>query len=244
MEDYSYFGSGKIYLRKRSGTTGLLEIGNCSALKYSVDEDVKELPDYTTPGGGTRNEVRRIKSVTSSMTTSDLSPENVAMSLFGDASAVAAGDVVDEAITAKLGALVPLEHVQPTGVVVKSSDDATTYDAGTDYEVRPAGIYFPAEGSDILEGASAKVSYSYGAQNVVNALTSSAEEYELLFEGLNEARSGKPVIVRTWRQKMGSAKELSFIGSDYADISIEGKVLKDSSKPAGISQYFQVTILE
>lgn len=241
--DYSYIGSGKVYMRNiNTAGAGLTEIGNVSALGISIDEEEKSLRDYRSPGGGTINEVRRIKGAGLTMTMANLSPENLAMALYGEKSAVTGASVTGEEVTARLDALVPLAHMNPTSVTVKNEAETTTYVAGTDYEVRTGGIYILSTGS-IADDQALKVSYTYGAQDVVEAMTSSAQEFELFFEGLNEARSGKASIVRVWRARFGAAKNLALIGDDYANLELTGKALADTTKPTGKSQYFQATIL-
>jgi len=60
---------------------------------------------------------------------------------------------------------------------------------------------------------------------------------------LNEARSGKAVVIHIYRQKLGAAQNLALIGDDYAALEISGKVLKDTTKTgAGVSQYFKATL--
>ncbi len=239
--DYSYIGVGPIFLRKRSGTGGLIPIGNASALNFAVEEDVKALPDHTEAGGGTRNEVRRIKSVGIKVKVHDLSPDNISLAVYGDSTAVAAGTVTDEAITAKLGALVPLSHTAPSSAVVQDETDTTTYVEGTDYEVRSSGLWFPGD-SNISDDQLLHVDFTYPGQDVVEALTQSAEEYEMLFEGLNEARSGKAAVVRSHRNKFGPTKSLDLIGDDFAGLELEGTVLSDSSQPVGLSRFFKATL--
>lgn len=240
--DYSYIGSGKIYMRDLSGSGGLIEVGNVSKLDIGTEEETKELRDYRSPGGGVINEVRRITGVTLAMTLHDLSPENLAMALYGTTEAVAAGSA-GEVVEAKHDALVRLAHTGISNVVVQDETDTTTYTAGTDYEVRPGGIFILSTGA-ITDGETLHVAYDYGAQDVVQALDGAQGTYELVFEGLNEARSGKPVIVDVWRARFGAAKTISLIGDDYAGLEVEGKALKDTSKPAGTSQYFRVTLAE
>ncbi|MEM4239437.1 MAG: hypothetical protein QXP49_07025, partial [Nitrososphaerota archaeon] len=239
MQDYSYIGSGRVYLRDRNAQGGgLVEIGNVSDLVFSVDEEVKELRDYRTQGGGTLNEVRRIKSVSVSIVLSQIDPMNLSRALYGTTSRIDGGTVTDETHVAVKGALIPLNKINFSNIVVKSSDGSVTYTAGEDYEVRQAGIYI-LESGDITDGSTIKISYSYGEQDVVQALAGAQGEYELLFEGLNEARSSKPVIVRAWRVRFGALKKLSLIGDDYASLELEGKVLADDTKVAGISRYFE-----
>lgn len=243
MIDYSYIGSGKIYLRDLNGTGGLMHIGNCSKLDFVPDEETKTLVDYTSPGGGALNEVRRIKGVGLSMTLHNLSPENVAMALYGKVSAVQAGEVLAEEAVARKGALIRLSKPNPSSVVVKDESGENTYEEVTDYEVSPGGIFIPAA-STIVEGSTIKITYDYGAFDLVQAFDSAAGEYEMFFEGLNEARSGKPVLVDVWRSRFGAASNVGFIGQDFAELSVEGKVLKDTAKAGSISQYFQVTFVQ
>ncbi len=244
MADYSYLGSGRIYLKEIGGSAGLIEVGNCSALNFSVTEETKELKDYTQAGGGTYNEVRRITAVECSITMHDLNAANLARALYGDADAVAAGTVTGEVHTGvKPGDFVKFAKI-PTGSITVSNETPATLVAGTDYEARPGGIYIlPTTSLVNAAGEDLTVGYANAASDVVQALTDSGKEYELVFGGLNEARSGKNTIVHAYRVKIGAAQNLGLIGEDYAALEVTGKLLKDTSKTgAGVSQYFKVDI--
>jgi len=241
--DYSYIGVGPIYLRKIGGTDGLKPIGNVSELNFSAQEEQKELMDYTSAGGGTRNEKRRISGVEVSITMHDLSPDNLAIAMYGDTTAVTAGSVASEEITAKLDSLIRLAHVAPTSVVVKNQAGDTTYVAGTDYETKPSGI-IPLSTGAITEDQVLDVAYSYPAQDVVQALTQDAGEYELLFDGINEARSGKAAVVNAHRVRFGAAQNLGLIGDDYAGLELTGKLLADDTQAEGISRFFTSTLVK
>lgn len=241
MADYSYLGSGKIYLREIGAAVGFLEVGNASALSFAVTEEAKELKDYTQPGGGTYNEVKRITAVEMQATLHDLSPANLARALYGNTSAVTTSTVTDEAhADVTLGAFVPTTHLPASITGVKVGAAAKT--EGTDYEARPGGIYI-IPGGTILAGDDVLITYSKAAADVVQALTSSGKEYELMFDGLNEARSGKKTRVTAYRVKVGALASLGLIGDEYAAMEVTGKLLKDSSKTgAGVSQYFKAEI--
>lgn len=302
MPDFSYIGSGKAYLREIGGSTGLIEVGNASALSFGVTEDVKELKDFTQPGGGTYNEVRRINAVEATMTLHDLSGPNLARALYGTSSSVLSGAVTGEAAVVYPGALAPFANMaaaSPTPTVVPAQASATaranttayalgayvtpatsngfyykataagtsagtvptypttiggtvvdgtvtwtcagkvTLVAGTDYEVRTGGVY----AINTLAGETWTLGYTRAATDVVQALTTSGKEYELVFDGLNEARSGKRTRVTAYRVKVGALQSLGLIGEDYAAMEVTGKLLKDSSKiGVGVSQYFRVEI--
>lgn len=301
--DYSYIGSGKVYLRDRSLATqvGLIEVGNCSRLDFAVTEEVKELKDFTQPGGGTQNEVRRISAVECQITMHDISGANLARALYGSVSAVASGSVAGEAATAYAGALLSLanmpastpgysitapaasptsranttayalgDYVVPAapngffykataagtsggsvptyptvigdtvvdGTVTWTCAGATAPAAGTDYEVRGAGVYV-LPGRVIAGGVPWIMAYTKAATDVVQALVTSGKEYELVFDGLNEARSGKRTKVTAHRVKIGALANHSLIGEDYAAAEATGKLLKDTTKNGTtVSQYF------
>lgn len=244
MSYYPYIGSGKIYARVAGAAAGLMEIGNASKLDLQVKEDKKTLRDYTKPGGGSYASVTRIDTVTLSATVHDLNKTNVARAVFGSEAVVTGAAVVDEVITAYKGAIADLNHPAATSVVVTNSAATTTYVENVDYEVRAAGIFILAAGA-ITDAQSLKVDYTFATYNKVEALTSSAQTLELVFEGLNEANSGKPVIVDVYRAQLSPAKALALLGDDFAELEIEAEVLKDTSKTGvGISQYFRARMAQ
>lgn len=306
MSDYSYVGSGKIYLREAGSSAGLLPVGNCSALSFSVTEETKELKDFTNPGGGTYNEIRKVSSVEASISAHDFSPENLAKALFGNTSGIVAGAVTGESVALYKGALAPtlyqidesvtpvvesvagnaagaranttavtlgqyLVPATPNGFYYKvttpgstggtiptfpTTPGATVTDGtavltcmgrialaiDTDFTVSGSGLVLVAA-ARITDGEAYEIDYTKKAGDIVQALTNSAKEYEMVFEGLNEARSGKPVTLHVYRLKLGAAANLGFIGEDYGVLEMAGKVLKDTSKTGtGVSQYFKVKL--
>ncbi len=239
---YPYLGSGKIYARVAGAAAGLMELGNASKLELAVKEDKQKLKDYSKPGGGTYASVSRVSEATLSMTLNDLNKTNVSRAVFGTESAVAGATVADEAVVAYKGSLVPLAHPGPTAVTVTSADAVTTFTLGADYEVRASGIFVLAGGT-ITDAQALKVDYTYASYDKVEALTSSGITLELHFEGLNEANSGKPVIVDVYRAQLSPTKALSLLGDKFADLQVEAEVLADTSKTGvGVSQYFRVAL--
>jgi hypothetical protein len=237
-----YIGSGKIYARVAGSAAAMAEVGNVSKLELGVEEETKEMQDYTKPGGGVYASVSRIKNINVAMTMHDLNKENLARVLFGTASTVAGATVTAEEHTAYKGGLIRLAHPKPTAVAVKNDGGTVTYTAGTDYEVRAEGIFI----LDTFTGTDAsvvEVDYTYAGYDVVQALTSSSVTLEMSFGGLNEADSGKPVIVDLFKVKIGAAKTLSLIGDDFAGLEVDGKLQADTTKTgAGISQYYKVSM--
>lgn len=235
-----YLGSGQVYARIAGSAAGLLPIGNCSKLEPTVKEDKQNLKDYTKPGGGTYASVSRIDTVSIKMMLHDLNPTNIARAIFGSEAVVAGAAVIDEVGTAYKGGLMPLAHINPTAVIVTNSGATTTYVAGVDYEVKGGGLLILESGT-ITNGQSVKTDYTFAEYVKVEAMTTGAQVLELHFEGLNEADSGKPVILDVYRAQLSPTKDLKLLGDKFSDLEVEAEVLKDPSKTGtGISQYMRV----
>lgn len=83
MGNYAYMGKGIVSLTPEAGGAKR-DVGNVSALSFNINENIIKQPNYRTGGGGTYASVNRIESVEFSATLHDLSPENLAMVLFGE----------------------------------------------------------------------------------------------------------------------------------------------------------------
>ena len=128
------------------------------------------------------------------------------------------------------------------GTVTWTDRGAFAAVADTDYEVRPEGIF--VLGGGIPDGCPVEISYTYGAYDLVQALTSGSSIFELSFGGLNEANSNSPVVVDLFRVQLSAASDLGFISDDFASLELTGKVLSDSSKTGtGISRYLKVAMV-
>ena len=167
MANYAYMGKGIVKLAPEGGGAAR-DVGNVSALSFNINENIIKLPNYRSAGGGTYAQVNRIESVEFTATLHDLSPENLAMVLFG---------------------------------TVTTDTTAAT----------------------------------------IEALTTGAQTFELTFEGVNEAATGKTVTVTVYRAKIGAAQGLGFIGDEFGALEITGEVLIDTSiTTPGLSQFFSV----
>jgi hypothetical protein len=245
-QDYSYLGSGSMLIREYGAAAPFLSAGNCSALNLSPQEEVKELPDYTQPGGNKRNEVRRLTGVDFGYTFHDFSAENFARGLRAEVADVIAGTGTAESVVAYKGGYTPLAKIAKTISSVEPVGGGTAYTVGSDYELRDGQLYIPT-GSTITAPASGaaniEVDYTYDAQKKVEALVNSNKQYEVMFVGLNEARSGKRVRVRMHKVSGGVLQQMAVLGEDYGAGEINGSLLSDSTKTGtGISPYFTVEI--
>ena len=243
MAEYSFIGKGKVYGRVKGDASKLYPFGNVSDLTAAVEEDEKSLQNFQSAGGGKLNSIRRIQAVTINMTMTDFNAANIALALFGDVAAIAGGSVTDESVIGYKDSLVRLANIAPTNVVVDNDPATTPYTEISDYEVTNAGIYIPLT-SSIVDSAALLIDYDFGDQNVVQALMNSASELELVFDGLNEAQSGKAVVVDMHRVKFGATGGLPMIGDDFGNLPLSGELLADTSKGSNLSQYMVWNAIE
>lgn len=242
MTQKTYIGKGSIYVD--SGTSGLLPFGNCSKLTVLVEEETKELFDYESAGGGLVNSLSRISGVKLNITCHNFIVANLALATRGAVTAVTSVTAItDEALTSKKGAFLPTARLINTAesVTVTGSGGTPTYVANTDYIVKRGGIFIPAT-SAIADGVPLLVDYTPLADDTLQALVSAAANYRLVFDGLNEADSGKPAFYDFYKCKF-SPSGFDLIGDDFAGFELSADVLKDDTKSgAGVSQYFKARI--
>lgn len=233
---------GQVYAKVYGVAGGRLPVGNVTKLEIGHKEDVQSQPDMTMLGGGKHAEVRRVTDVEVSMTMADVNVSNLARAVLATVEAVDAGSVTGEEHTVYLGGLLRLAHIQPTDVVVKKA--SVVVPAAGNYEVRAGGVFILPTATGLADADAVTVDYAHGIQAVIEALTTSANELELVFEGLNEADSGKPVIVDIWRVSQGVTKSLALLTGKFGALEVTGAVLMDPTKTgAGISRYYRKTMV-
>jgi hypothetical protein len=247
IKHYSYKGRGKVYLQRRVVGAPLLPIGNCSKLDFAVSEETEEMLDYQDAGGGVLESSTIIKSVNASLTCQNLSPANIALALRGASTARAAAAIAAEPHTvAVLDSLILFARLQDmtAPLTVKSADEVTTYTENTDYTRVRSGIIPLADGAIAVDDV-IKVSYAALSDNIIQALTASADDYRLVFDGLNDAKSAKPVRVIAHLVGFSPSKSLGLITDKFADLELEAVLKKDESiTGAGLSKFFTVEVAE
>ena len=160
--------------------------------------------------------------------------------MYGEASNVAGGDIIGESHVGHKNHLIKLAHSHIRQVVVMDANKDITYQEGSDYEVLSSGIFITENGR-IADGSNLIINYHYVSADVIQALVNSGDEYHFLFDGLNEAQSGKKVVLDIFKVKFTPASSLSFIGDDFGSLELKGIALVDTAKTGlGTSPYFKV----
>ena len=238
MTDYTYFVSGKVYIRPHGSAQQFEWPGLIDTVTLSIAENNIRLPDRTQPGGGTYKEVKRIDTVSITLNHRELSPSTLARALFGSESLVASAAIADEQHAAYKGQFIRLAHPGPyTGLSVTDTVPAAI--DPENYEARPAGLYIPSDAPGITDAQDILVTYTHPAYHRIQGLTGTPPDQEIFFEGLNEASNDDTVSMTLHKVAFGAAEEFALLSADdFANLSLTGEVQKDTSKPAGESQYF------
>jgi uncharacterized Zn-binding protein involved in type VI secretion len=231
-------GAGIVSMRPYGTTQALVDVGDVSTAVLGQETEQKSLPNLRG-GGGNSASTQRVTKRSLKLGFQDWCCERVLMAMKGTATAIPAGAVAagtPEVVTAKLGGIIRLAYVDPTSIVVKKSDDSVTYSiANGDYTLTHNGIEIPATGSDIVDGQSLNVSYSYSAQSLIEAFTASDTYWEVHIDGLNDAETGDKYTIDFWKWQPSVPDSLDLLHTDYAILDIEGELLTDSTKGSGVS---------
>ena len=243
-----FMGQGMVFIGTKDATTGepqgLRHLGNVTDLKTSLKTSVIELKESMT---GTRGLAKRLTTevgASFSATLESLNKENLGIALRGAATEVATGSVTKQTYLVFKDSMVALDHIGISAVSVY--DEATglvAYDVTDDYLVNNNTISIPATGAiaalDSGDGVEVQISYTYAAQDKIEAFTEGEKEYYLYFDGLNTADENKAVVVEIYKVAMDPLKELALINDKQAEIVFEGSCLLDSTRATG-SKYFTV----
>lgn len=229
-ENEPFMGSGIGYLAGR-------DCGNASEINFAIEKETKPLKNYRG-GGGNAATHERISGVRLSMKIHSAGVENLALMLRAKVDTKVSEVVTDQSITASLGRLIATPHMIDTSQPVTIKNGATEIARDGNFDVSAAGIIFDINAADITDAMALTVSYTSQGADVLQVLTESAIEIPVVIDGVNDY-TGKPHVVKVHRFKPDIASALSLITDDFAEYTLEGEVLADTSKPAGKSQFFE-----
>lgn len=251
MSKYCCFkGRGEVslvpYAAHLARTAGFTPVGNASAFAINVTETTEDVPDYTSPAGGTACAFREIQTVTVALSLRCHSPANWALATAGAGAnvEVATAAVVNEEHVLWPGTVEPLDHLidDNTAPVVTSVDGATTYVAGTDYEFTPSGSIKHIAGGSIPAPTIAsgkgqvniRVSYTRSDQRLIQLYSRPIEPVALHFDGYNVAETPiSPVHFDLFKISFGPAAAVNVIGDNLAVLELTGTAQRDASISRG-----------
>lgn len=249
FQNRSFIGGGGIYFKEAGADAPLIPVGNCESLSFAINEDARTQRNFQNPGGGNIASQSAITDVQATMTALSLQPETVALALRALIVTTVGGAQTAEEHTAYINGFIPFDRIPDTAQTITVTNDGatTTYVAGTDYQVRQAGIFIP-EGSSITTGTTGvtiEISYTSLTSYDIQTITKAGLDYEIFFDGFNDADNGKPVTVKCFKVNFSPTQALDLISEDFGSLPMTFQVLADTSR-AGVStsQYFEVKMAD
>ena len=257
-ESKYFSGQGVVLLGDRDPVTGrgmgFLPLGNVSDLKLSIKTSVTEHKESQSGSRGVDLRLTTEVNTSVSMKLENYNAANLALSLRGATTKTVGSTVTDEANKFVPGTISPFSRIGVSAVSIQKGATALVlYVPGTasavtgqwDYKLNTAaGSVMWAtvpKTAALVTGDPVVVSYTFAAQSTVEALTTSATEKYLRFEGLNTADENKPVVVEVFRFLTDPLKDLSLISDKIQEFDMEGTVLLDALQSG--SKYFRQTVL-
>jgi hypothetical protein len=128
------------------------------------------------------------------------------------------------------------------GTVTWTSRGTFAAVAGTDYEVRPAGLMISI-GGGIPDGCPVNTAYSYGAHRRQEPMQGSTAYSVVVLELVNSINTTKKLRVTYHRVKGSVEQTLELISDGLTTIPLSLRCLRDTTKPAGQSGIFSVEVI-
>lgn len=176
-----------------------------------------------------------------------------------DSTAYAVGDTVLEGGRAYLAVVAGTSDasppVFPDNLGTVTDGTVTWKDLGepalvkdTDYTVTPHGIQMlAATAARFYEELPIPltVGYTSNPQYLIEALTASAAEFEVIWQGLNSVDGGNPMTGRYFRTKFSPTSGFNRSGGDdFASLALSATVLSDETRVGdGLSKFVQLAMI-
>lgn len=239
LNDTYFYGQGKVSvaIRNTDGTRGpYLWVGDVSVC---TPKFTSEKITHKESWSGKRSTAKSFGfggEGTIDMTWHRASSENLSILLQANVVNTVAGTVSDEEPAAVLAVNDDwrLAHIGVSSLVITDSTAVPKQLVeGTDYVV---DLDFGRITILQLTGLTQpfKADYSYAATSAVGIFTAKAKSYSVLYEGINLAEDGAPVVAEFWNTTADILQELALItdGNDVAGMQTTFNIQRDASKPA------------
>jgi hypothetical protein len=243
MSARGFLGAGDVYMNPIVDGVPQGWVGPYEATKFEIKPNV-ELREQISKGKNTYGQV--IESVAlqqpADLTVdfAEVNKETMRTALLGTAKTAsqAAGNVSNEALTAKLGVWVPTSKFAISNVVVTNAAGTTTYVEGEDYIVNEdLGWVKALEGGDITADQPLQVDFSYAAKTAddIEGATQADVRVKFKFDGKNQV-DGLPVQVDVYEAVIAADSAFDFLADEFNTVSLPGRM----KTPTGFTHPFKV----
>lgn len=221
----------------------LRDLGDVDVAKVANRSNQMAWKQHRKPGGGNLATLDTLDGITLDVQMQEWEPENQAMVLQGKIVDLPPETVTGEPIVLQPGGLTLTAFPGPKSITLTKASDSTPI-ALSAVIVSAAGLTVPKDSAVITAPTPATIAYTSTQATRIEPLVEAGAEYYLVLDGVNEAESGRPVIVEFWRWKAPPAEELALIdGENPGKLLSKGEVLADPTRPAGESPFWRITWL-
>lgn len=136
------------------------------------------------------------------------------------------GTVAAEPVVGYVGGWTPLAKIAATITAIKTLWGRYPYTAGEDYLLEHGGLTIPLGSTIPIPEPGApniQVDYTFARHTVTEAFVHAAQQYTLVFTGMNEARSGKPVRVIAHKISGGVLSTLGLLGRTTGPVTFPAR---------------------
>lgn len=252
IEKETFVIGGHLKMRVAGSNVPFQKCGLVSTIQTTIETNSITLSDTTVPQGGEYDAVDRITSVGLAINFREFFTPVLAGILWGDSTTVPSDTITDEQHIAAVDGTIALDNM-PLAIdtvtnVVNGEPGTDTFAEFDDWVMTGSGIEVVTGGaletaiSSAADTYSVSVGYQSATVDVVEALTNSGLELELLFEGENAAGTKKRIEARFWKCRLNPASSQDWINvDDFMGADSTCKVIADPTKlGAGKSKYFRV----
>lgn len=229
-----FLGSGTL-LMKRLDIPGaqFTEVGNATKFEIHTPTEFRRRASRMKASyGQTLDTVALPQDASLGFTLDDVNPENLALALLGvpETYTQTAATDLSETVTAVSGAWHDLGKVKLANVVVEQG--ATTYTAGTDYEVNAEiGMLKVLAGGSITPAAELSVRYDCAevSGHAVKGATRPTVSVALILDGRNHV-DGSSCRVDVYRARITPASAVNFLSQEFTSVDFDGSLEKPADK--------------
>lgn len=216
------------------------DVGDVEQFKIAHRTSSTTWKQHRRPGGGNLAKLDTLDGIDLSVQMQEWTEENQAMVLQGKIVELEPETVTGEAVVLIPGSLVVTDFPGPTSLVITKTQGSTPVPL-TEVETSAAGFRVKAGSTAITEPTPATIAYTSTKAVRIEPIVEAGAEYKVVFDGLNEADSGRPVVVTIWRWKAPPADELALIDAENpGKLLSKGECLADPSRPADESPFYRI----
>jgi len=240
---YTQLNYGQVYIRPKGSTLPPFPLGPMDNVSMTPELNEITRADPRTLSNSELDGVSRPSGGTLTGELLELPPETITALLAGTRTEVATGTKTDEVHSAMTGRTSMTVRLPLAVTSVKSSDDLTTYVAGTDYVKTAGGVRWLAGGQLATDIAAAtpdadghksvpvKITYTFPKVGLIEAFKKGRQFFEVYVNTVNEAGQLNGRRVTFWRARMGLSGELPLINrDDFASIGVTFTLSEDPDR--------------